>query len=135
MTTINRSIYTLFSALVILAGAHLAQAANEPTNLVATVDVPEGLSLEDISEVIVKKAIARQWLIKDKSDDTVIINLVHRGWDSTLTLVYDQKQVKIYSDSWVLDKKGNKKKRKEPAGWIKNIKNDVAVGLSEKRFG
>lgn len=105
---------------------------NPKGNFHSQVVVPGELDKETVQRVILKAAIARRWNIVRKSDEIVAINLVNRGYDANLYFVYDEKKIDIYSDSFVVNKRGERKKRKEPKGWIANIKKDIGVFLNQE---
>ncbi len=133
------SIYALFSVLFLAVGLSASHAGDskkkdKPTNLVGTVTVPEGMTMEEVKKSVVKAAIGRRWNIIETAKGKVIINLVNRGYDSTLTIIYTKKIVEIYSDSWVVKKSGERKKKKDPRGWIENIKKDIGVFLNRERY-
>ena len=83
---------------------------------------------------IAKAAVGRRWTITKKTKEKIIIHLVHRGYDSTLTFGYNSKEVKIYSDSWTVSKSGVKKKKKDPEGWIDNLKKDLPVFMNRELY-
>lgn len=124
---------TLLAALV-AALLSLAAVAESWTNLQGTVDVPEGTSLDTVEQAIVKSAIGRRWTIKEAGDGLVVINLVHRGYDATLNIVFDEAAIRIYSDSWAIRGNGERKKRKDPDGWIDNMEKDISVNLARLRY-
>lgn len=134
----SQSAFHLVLSAVFLLAIPLAQAVEkpekQPTNHVATVPVPEGLSAESTEKAIIMAAIGRRWTIQEKSNGKVVLHLVHRGFDSTLTLLYTIQEIKIYSDSWTIKKSGTKKKRKDPEGWIGNLQKDLPVFMNRELY-
>lgn len=128
---LSKPLLSIFAALFL--GLGLAHA--EKGELYTTIDVPTGLSKEGTQAAVIKAALGRRWTIVSKTDDQIVLNLKHRGYDSTLTFDIEESQVKLYSNSWATDKKGNKKKKKEPTGWIENIKKDIGVFMNAELYG
>lgn len=122
---------SFLSAILIALSVAGAREANKETY--ATIAVPEGLFIEGAQRAVIKAAIGRHWKIVLKKDDQVILNLVHRGYDSTLTFNLEKKQIKLFSDSWTTNKKGEKKKKKDPKGWIENLRKDILVFMNQER--
>lgn len=118
--------------IFLLFGLALAQSA--PEEFYAEITIPEGLSEEGTQSSIIKAAIGRRWNIVKKEDDITIINLTHRGYDSTLTFTIEDSKIYIQSDSWTTDKNGEKKKRKDPKGWIENIRKDIIVFMNRELY-
>jgi hypothetical protein len=85
-------------------------------------------SMEELHDAIILAAKKREWIIKSDMPERIILNLVHRKYDSTLTLDFDLDEVRIFSDSCRI--KGKKRKPKDPKGWIKNIKKDIPLYLN-----
>ena len=136
---LNRKILQFFLFALILAATTTAfQAASHstktPTNHVGTIAAPDGLSMEGIQKAILKAAVGRKWEVKEKIEGKVVIQLVHRGYDSTLTFHYTKNEVKVYSDSWTIKKSGAKKKKKDPDGWIENLKKDLPVFMNRELY-
>ena len=135
----NKQTILFLLFLVILATSNSAtQAAdapsNKPTNHVGTIAVPDGLSMEGTQKAILKAAVGRRWEIKEKTVGKVVIQLVHRGYDSKLTFLYSKNEVKVFSDSWTIKKSGAKKKKKDPEGWIENLKKDLPVFMNRALY-
>ena len=98
------------------------------------IPIPDGLTTEGVQSSIINAAIGRRWNIVSKKENQIVINLTHRGYDSTLTFKVEEAQIKIVSDSWTTNKKGEKKKRKEPTGWIENIRKDIVVFMNRELY-
>jgi hypothetical protein len=133
-----QSAFHTLSLIFFLGLSTLTHAAEnpdqEPANHVGTIAVPDGLPLEGVEKSIAKAAVGRRWTITKKTKEKIIIHLVHRGYDSTLTFGYNSKEVKIYSDSWTVSKSGVKKKKKDPEGWIDNLKKDLPVFMNRELY-
>ena len=101
-----------------------APTSTEPTP-VATIALPSKLTAETTNKIILRAAIGRKWTVLKTTPNSVVIHLVHRGYDATLTFKHDAKRITIDSDSWLVSKSGVKKKRKDPEGWIENLEKDI----------
>ncbi len=136
--TFKQSSIALLTCLTLILGDAFAQEETteikELTNLVGSIDIPEGLTEEQVVTVIIKTSTKRKWNVVSSDGDQVVLNLIHRGYDSTLTLQYSTNSVKIYSDSWKIRKSGKKKSRKDPMVWIENLKKDLEVYLNREAY-
>jgi hypothetical protein len=132
---------SLFALLALLILPLKTLAADLPdrvseyarTNLVLTVRAAPALSsVEQMREIARRTAIHREWqVIGDyPRENLLVLNLVHRRSDSTLYLVYDAETVRFYSDSWQLDRQGNRRGRAEPTGWLRNLERDLTRNLA-----
>ncbi len=129
----SKTLLSLASLLVFLSfGAVFAQAASDEPY--TEISIPQGLSNEGVQSAIVKAAIGRTWNVIKQEDDRTVINLKHRGYDSTLTFTVKGSKILVHSDSWATNKKGEKKKKKDPAGWIENLRKDIIVFMNRERY-
>jgi len=125
----------VFPLLALLMGAiSIATLEAKEKYKIKPVEIPDGLSAEGAMSSIVSAAIGRRWNIVKKKDDQVIINLNHRGYDSTLTLKIEDSKINITSDSWTVNKRGEKKKKKDPVGWIENLRKDIVVFMNRELY-
>lgn len=130
----KRNTFLTFVALLFLAALPLSAEEKEPAgHLYSTIDVDEKATDEIVKKAIVKAAIGRRWNIVS-DEEWIAINLTHRGYDSTLTFVYEEGEIKIYSDSYAVNKRGERKKRKDPKGWIGNLEKDIGVFINEQIY-
>ncbi len=113
--------------------AHSADIDDGPQQ-VASIALPSKLTPKSVEKVILRAAIGRKWKIIKKAPGCVVIHLVHRGYDSTLTFNYDDRRIKIISDSWVISRSGIKKKRKDPTGWIENLEKDIKAFIVREQY-
>lgn len=113
----------------------LATLANaNPQEIYHEITIPEGLSPEQTQSAIIKAAIGRRWNVVEKKVGLTVINLQHRGYDSTLTYKIEGSKIAVFSDSWATDKKGNRKKKKDPEGWIENLRKDIIVFMNRELY-
>ena len=123
----------VFALTVFLIAAAIGHAA-EYTNHKGSVAVPDGMTSEQVQKAIIKAAIGRRWDIETSENGLVVLRLVHRGYDSTLNITFDDNNVDVYSDSWATKRNGDRKKPKDPDGWIENLKKDIDVFLAREAF-
>lgn len=114
-------------ALLLVTNLHAEEPLEPKGEHIETVEFSDDADQEIIGKAVVKAALGRKWNIDEKEDGILKISLNHRGYESTLYLVYDDHKVDIYSDSWTINKKGERKKEKHPDGWIKNLAKDIRV--------
>jgi hypothetical protein len=119
----------LFAALF-----SFVRAADDFGTLAGTVTVPDGVKVADVQKAIITGTSARGWALKDKTNGRIVLFLEQGGWRSTMTLVYDAKEVKIYSNSGKPDKAGVIKKPAVPDSWVKYMKQDIAKQLGLAAF-
>lgn len=101
----------------------------------ASVKIPPGLDQAAAMKACVNSALGRKWGIVTKQDDILEINLKQKGWDATAYFVVKDDVVVLYSDSYVVDKKtGEKKKKKDPDGWLRNLEKDVRVFMDREAY-
>jgi len=125
----------LAASLLFAASALACRAAPNDADAAAygvhktTIPIEVELEPKDVRATLLRAATARRWTIVERQDGRIVINLAHRGYDATLTLVYDDDSIDIYSDSWRVNKKGERKKREDPEGWIINLAKDIPIYL------
>lgn len=135
----NSPMHLLHRLLVLVTGfIALASAANSfaaDANLGApqgSVPVPASLSKDAVQGVIIETFVGRAWAIQEKADGKVVGYLKHRHSEATVTMVYDDKQVSLYSVGYEIDKTtGARKEPKQPEGWLKNLRSDLAKRLNK----
>lgn len=121
---------------ILLAVLAMTACANRPTgdNLVFAVDVPDGMTIEQVGDVILETVVHRKWDVAERSDGFLHSRLIHREYDANLHFRFDANQVVVYSDSYEVKRSGERKKRKDPKGWIANIEKDLKVRLRRARY-
>ena len=121
--------------LFLVALISTVRAADDFGLLAGTVTVPDGLKISDVQQAIITGVSARGWALKDKASGRLVLFLEQGGWRSTMTLIYDTKEVKIYStNSGKPDKSGVIKKQAIPESWVKYMKQDITKNLGLKAF-
>ncbi|WP_269524777.1 hypothetical protein [Coraliomargarita parva] len=103
---------------------------NVPYSVIAVVP---GLSPKQVEDSILRAASGRKWTVQDVKPGEVTIRLMHRGYDATLVFKYDGEKVEVFSDSWRINREGEKTRRKDPVGWIENLEKDIPVFMVRVR--
>lgn len=107
----------------------VSAADSSDGQLAGTVVVPDGLKASEVQRSILEAATGRGWTIKSKGDDGKVALFLENGrWVALLHLVYDTKEIQIYSKSTRNGKPGL------PEDWIKYIKQDVTKSMNAKAF-
>ncbi len=138
-----KSFRTLLPVLAILAAmafAPISSAADETASdmgpLAFTITVPEGkLSLKQVHDAVIKAALAREWSVKEDNETKVVIYLLHRKNEATVTFLITEKSVEAYCVGYVVDKNGNRKKPEQPTGWLGYLKKDINKAITEAGYG
>ncbi len=120
--------------LALLAGVQAASEKTDPGALAGTIVVPSGLKVADVQKAIISGTSARGWALKAKENGRVVLFLEQGGWRSTMTLTYDNKEIKIFSNSGKPDKNGDIKKPAIPESWVKYMKQDITKQLGLAAF-
>ncbi len=102
---------------------------------VAEVKQSRELPLDTVRTLVIKSVRNRGWSLIEEEEGILQVNLVHRRHDATLTLVYTNNTVLIYSDSWRIGRDGARTRRDHPDGWIANIKKDIERNWEAEVFG
>lgn len=102
---------------------------------VAIVHAPESLGEDKMREVVIRTALNREWKVVENKDSLIVIHLVHRRFDSTLYLRYDDATIEIFSDSWRLARNGDRLRKDIPTGWIENLEKDFARNFEAAVLG
>ncbi len=112
------------AALGLLAAAG-AFAAAPAGALAFSIDLPPGRAPAEISGTIVAVSSARTWTIKEKSDDTIVIHLVHRKVEATVTYLFSSDKIVAYCEAYEVDSKGKRGKPEQPTRWLKYLQEDL----------
>ena len=91
-----------------------------------------GLDSVRIRDMITDVLLAREWEVKESSDDHVVGHIKHRSSEAVLALVFDSRQIRLYCEGWKIDKQsGTHIKPQLPDSWIENIKEDLNLRLQQ----
>ncbi|MCD8481631.1 MAG: hypothetical protein LR015_02480 [Verrucomicrobia bacterium] len=104
-------------------------------NLVITVPIAGELQADNVKRLIVATVVGREWRVVSSEDNKVVANLVHRRYDSTLTFIYTDSVIRVYSYSYQIDRNQRRLRRDDPKGWIRNIERDLHRRMAELIHG
>jgi len=103
---------------------------------VRALNVSKGLEPARVRNAIASVLVAREWEVTEQTDEHVVGHIKHRRSEAFLTLVIDVGQIRFYCEGWKIDKNtGARIKPELPESWIDNIKNDLAVRLTQTLVG
>jgi hypothetical protein len=93
--------------------------------------VPDGLGVSEVHDAVRTAAVGRSYAIKEDKPDRLGFSLVHGGYDASFTAVFDPKSIRLYSDSYKLDRSGARTGKVVPRGWVKNLQEDFVANLNK----
>jgi len=99
---------------------------------VGTLDIPAGLSTEEVREVLVISVFARDYTLQDKGERHVVGYLNHRGHEATLSFVIRPNVITIYCEGYAVNSRGERRRPEVPHGWINNLRNDITKRMALK---
>jgi len=89
-----------------------------------SVEVPDGVSKDQVKKGILLAAANRGWTIRDKSSNgKVVLHHESGSWVSTVVLTYDKSEVRIYHTS-------TKSGKPKVPGWLDFLKKDIIKNLN-----
>lgn len=101
----------------------------------ATIPIPSEIDTSFAKNSCINAALAREWDIVSKKGNIIEINLAHRSWNATVFFVVNDDEIVMYSDSYVVNKKtGERKRKKDPEGWLKNLRKDIEKLFDQKIY-
>ena len=126
----SRFVRFLRSAWLALLGAllaiHASAAAPAAVELAFTIDLPpNGAPLAEIGRTLVAVSSARTWTVKEKSDGKIVVQLIHRKIDATVTYVFTEQKIQAYCESYQVDSSGKRGKPEQPTRWLKYLQDDL----------
>ena len=139
-TLLRTSVCAAFvtSAAVAFAALVPVPAPNSAADLgplAFTIPVPEGrVSLKQVHAAVLQGAIGREWNVKQDTETKVIIYLLHRRNEATVTFLISATSVEAYCVGYAVDKAGNRKKPEQPEGWLNNLRQDITKGINEAAY-
>jgi hypothetical protein len=104
----------------------------------APVQVPQGLTQEQVAEAVKATLLGRGWAINSQRAGVINSTLYIREHTATINAIYDIEQVQLkYVDSTNLDyseSNGERQIHRNYNSWIDNLVNDLRVKLSGLAF-
>ncbi len=95
-----------------------------------SVTIPSNTSAEFVEMSMVRVLKGRDWVVQSQTKEKVVGELVHRGWNATVTLLSDGSVVRIMSDATQTNISTGEVNPAVPLGWLKNLQNDLSAQLS-----
>ncbi|MGH8504049.1 MAG: hypothetical protein ACREVE_16635 [Gammaproteobacteria bacterium] len=129
---------TQFVSPLFAASLLLAACTSNPLKDPVAVQVPPGLSDEEVSNAIKDAPVGRGWAIVDEQPGVIDSTLYIREHTATIQALYDQDQVQFkYVDSSNLDygeTNGERQIHRNYNSWVDNVANDLRARLSRRAF-
>lgn len=94
--------------------------------------IPSNLKPQDLEEVMALAFIGRGWSVVERSPQTVVGTLNHRGFKAKATLKVDGNVIKILNDSQYQSNDSAPLEPAVPLGWLKNLQADVSKFMTTK---
>lgn len=119
----------LLSVLVLLMGARTGPLIDP-----VYVDVPPGLTTEQVKKAIKKALLGRKWTVAKEGKNAIESVLYLRTHVATIRIDYSTKKVSFNYVSSVnlkykVDEDGGKRIHKNYNAWVRNLANDLEVEL------
>jgi len=114
-----------------LATAAAAHADETPPGVqVATIVIPEGRPDAAVRDAIVRTAARRLWMVVSQKEGEVMLKMIHRSVEANLTLRYAGTEIQVYSDTYALNKKGERVSAAPlNKGWLQNLRAGIVENL------
>lgn len=106
------------------AGARAVEGKPEYGSPAGTIVVADGLNQKDVQRGIMEAGAARDFIIKTREDERVVLYKEDGAWTMVLTFVFDTKEIQIFSKT-VRDGQP-----KLPERDIKRLKADISKKLN-----
>jgi hypothetical protein len=110
------------------------QPTDVPGKWVKTIRAPEELTPAEVREVIVRCALGRKWSIARADDTRVAVRLVDDGIEANLTLLIERAAIRIFSDSYRINREGERRSALVPERWLKYLTRDIERRLAEAAY-
>jgi hypothetical protein len=105
-----------------------------PGTLVQTITLPEKLSPAKVREAIVRSAMGRKWTIVKADDTRVQLRLADDGIEANLVALIEPAAIKIFSDSYRINREGERRGSLVPERWLKYLTRDIEKRLAEAAY-
>lgn len=126
MKTLSQRLACVAAALVLFAAVGFSSSAyaadDDAGQNVASITVSPKLTKADVEQAIQQALVSRKWIVKDKSDGTVVAHYERGKNSATLTIRYDSTKIDIYAV-------GQARGGGLPTRWIDGLKKDLDVFL------
>lgn len=117
-------------APLILAGCQMPHStpiysAATPNEPVLIADFGEPYPPAKIHAALLASLRDRGWTLVSTTETGAKARLIHRGFESNILVEVSRTGFTVYSDSWRIDREGNRLNPEHPDGWLRNIEHDV----------
>lgn len=134
-----KGILTIGLAAVLLVGCQVPQStriasAAAPDEPVLISEFPESFPVSKVRDAVLKSVRERGWTVGQTTGTSVRASLVHRGFESNIHVEAAGSRITIYSDSWRVDRQGERLNPEHPDGWLRNIERDVRRSLGLRYY-
>lgn len=111
----------------------LAQdSIGEKDTLAFSITLPEGrTTIRDLHNYVIRAALNREWTIQQEETERVVIHLLHRKQEATVTFLITDHSVDAYCVGYQVDNAGERKAPVQPTRWLNYLKADIAKYASE----
>jgi len=83
------------------------------------------IPLAEVNDAVLRSLRSRGWRVTSTTPEAIEAMLIHRSYESGIRITMTPRSISIYSDSWRIDRQGNRVRRDHPDGWFRNIEHDV----------
>lgn len=104
-------------------------AASEYDANPTSVVIPDGVPPEAVEQAMVSAFMGRGWRVRSRSQDEVVGTLVSNRYDSTVTMQRKGGRIVLLSDTYLIDKDGERLAPTAPKGWVKFLSDDLNLEL------
>ncbi len=96
------------------------------------VEFSENFPIHEVRGAVLASLEGRDWFLGRATETSVRASRIYRGFDSNIHIEIASSRITIYSDSWRIDRQGERLSPEHPDGWLRNIERDVrrSLGLS-----
>lgn len=125
-----KGLLLLCGALLLVAGCQVPystriNSAAQPDEPVLIIDFPKPFPVREVRGAVLASLEGREWEVGRTTETSVRASLIHRGFESNIQIEIESSRMVIYSDSWRIDRQGERLNPEHPDGWLRNIEHDV----------
>lgn len=108
---------------------------NDPGQLAFTIPVPAGrVSLKQVHDAVLKAAIGRGWTVQKDQDMKIVIHLLHRRYDATVTFQITDKNIQAFCIGYKVNREGQRVKPEQPRSWLRYLQRDITKALNTAAY-
>jgi hypothetical protein len=104
----------------------------EKGTLAFSITLPEGkTTIRDLHNYVIRAALRREWKVIQEENERIVIYLLHRKQEATVTFLITDHSVEAYCVGYQVDNAGERKAPEQPTRWLNYLKADIAKYASE----